>query len=199
MRTLESFIVKLDKTRKDTIKLENGTELYLDSKYDEFQHRVTGGEVVSTPARYDLGVEVGDTLYFHHHVVIQRGQHLGLEENDGLYVVRYDHEHTLANQAIAYRSQKTGDLKTLGGWLLLEPIEESQENEVVNGIELVKLKKVPTKKARFIEHNDRTDWMDIEPGDVVVYKEGSDYEIEIDEKLYFRIRQDELMYVEESS
>ena len=96
MRTLDSFIVKLDKTRKDTLKLDNGMELYLDSKYNEFQHRVTGGEVVSTPARYDLGVEVGDTLYFHHHVVIQKGQHLGLEENDGLYVVRYDHEQTLA-------------------------------------------------------------------------------------------------------
>ena len=64
---------------------------------------------------------------------------------------------------------------------------------------MVKLKKVPTKKARFIEHNERTDWMNIAPGDVVVYKEGSDYEIEIDDKLYFRIRQDELIYVEEDA
>jgi co-chaperonin GroES (HSP10) len=122
-----------------------------------------------------------------------------LNENDGLYIVRYDHEQTLSNQAIAYKSQKTGEIKTLGGWLLLEPIEESQENEVVNGIEVVKLKKVPTKKARFIEHNERTEWLDVKPGDVVVYKQGSDYEIEIDEKLYFRIRQDELMYVEEEA
>ena len=114
-------------------------------------------------------------------------------------MVRYDHGHTLANQAIAYKSQKTGEIKTLGGWLLLEPIEEDQDNEVKSGIEVVKLEKVPTKKARFIEHNDRTDWMNVSPGDVVVYKQGSDYEIEIDDKIYFRIRQDELMYVEENN
>lgn len=175
----------------------NGMELYLDSKYQEFKHRITGGEIVSVPAKFETGAKPGDMLYFHHHVVIQKGQELGLEENDGLFVVMYDHHQTIANQAIAYKCQETGKITTLGGWLLLEPIPEDQSNETVNGIEIVKLKQVPTKKARFIEHNERTDWLDIQPGDVVHFKKGSDYEIEIDDKIYFRIRPDELMYVEE--
>ncbi len=196
MKTLESFIVSLDKTRKDTITMGNGQELYLDSKYEEFKHRVTGGEVVSVPAKFDTGVSVGDTLYFHHHVVTQKGQHLGLNPEEGLFVVRYNHYETLANQAIAYKSKETGEINTLGGWLLLEPIPEDQSNKVVNGIEIVSLKEIPTKKARFIKHNERTEWLDVKPGDVVHFKKGSDYEIEVDGKKLFRIRPDELMYVE---
>ena len=196
MRSLRCFIVKLDKTRKDTIKMSNGMELYLDSKYQEFKHRVTGGEVVSTPLKHETGVSPGDTLYFHHHVVIQKGQELGLEPTDNKYVVRYDDEHILNNQAIAYKSKKTGKIKTLGGWLLLEPVIEDQSNDMVGDIEVVRLKENPVKRAKFIEHNERSEYLDVKPGDIVGFEKGSDYEIEIDDKIYFRIRPDDLMYVE---
>ena len=173
------------------------TELYLESRYEEFNHRVTGGEVVSVPARYNLGVKPGDTIYFHHHVVTQNGQSLGLDLSDDLFVVRYDHESILNNQAIAFKSKDTGEIETLGGWLLLEPVLEDSGNTIVSGLEVVSLKEKPSKKAKFLKHNDRSRALNVKPGEIVYFMKGSDYEIEIDGKLYFRIRPNELIYVEE--
>lgn len=196
MRTLTSFIVKLESTRKDTVKMGE-TELYLESRYEEFKHRVTGGEVVSVPAKYDLGVEPGDKLFFHHHVVTQKGQSLNLDLSDDLYVVIYNDESILHNQAIAYKSKETGELKTLGGWMLLEPVEEDKGNTMVGSLEVVSLKAKPTKKAKLVKRGTKSDHLNINPGDTVHFKKGSDYEIDIDGVTYLRIRPDELMYVEE--
>ena len=41
MKTYNLFIVKLDKTMNDTIKTDSGLELYIDTRFDEFEHRVT--------------------------------------------------------------------------------------------------------------------------------------------------------------
>lgn len=196
MRTLTSFIVKLEKTRKDTVKMGD-KELYLESRYEEFQHRVTGGEIVSVPAKYDLGVKPGDTLYFHHHVVTQRGQALDLDLSDDLYVVMFSDESLIGNQAIAFRSKDTGEVSTLGGWVLLRPIPEDNGNRTVNGIEVVSIKEKPTKKAEFIYGSAKSAHMHVSPGDTVYFKKGSDYEIEVDGETLLRIRPEDLIYVEE--
>ena len=108
MKTLYSFVVELEKQINDTITTKSGLELYIDTRFEgsEFEHRVTEGPVVSTPAKYDTGVEVGDTLYFHHLVVLNEGQ--ALTGDDKHYIVMYDEDHTINNQAIAYKSRKSG-------------------------------------------------------------------------------------------
>lgn len=196
MKSLSSFIVRVDKVSKDTIKMKDGTELYLDSKFNEFEHRTTHGEVISVPAKYDTGVKPGDTLYFHHHVVTQKRQELGLELNDDKYIVRYDPNELLANQAIAFKSKKTGKIKSIGGWLLMDPIPEDDSNEMVGSIEVVKLKKRLTSRAVFLDCNKPPKDYDLSPGDVVVFKKNTDYEIDIDGKTYIRMRPNELFYVE---
>ncbi len=96
MKTLDLFVVELEKQAKDEITLNNGATLYLDSKFNEFEWRVTEGPVVCAPLRYDTGVEEGDTLYFHHLVVMNEGQ--VLTGHDNHYLVRFDPEHTINNQ-----------------------------------------------------------------------------------------------------
>jgi len=71
MKTFDLFVVELKKTIKDTIKTDSGLELYIDNRFNEFENRVTEGPVVAVPFKYQTGVEVGDTLYFHHLVVYQ--------------------------------------------------------------------------------------------------------------------------------
>ena len=122
MKTLDIFVVELEKQFNDTIKTDSGLELYVDNRFNEFEHRVTEGPVVCSPLKYNTGVEEGDTLYFHHLVVINEGQ--VLTGNDNHYLVRYDPNHTINNQAIAYKSKKTGEVKPLMGWALLEFTEQ---------------------------------------------------------------------------
>ena len=193
MKTLSFFIVHLDKRLNDTIKTAGGLELYLDPKYDEFKHRVNEGEVVASPLKHDTGVEVGDTLYFHHHVVINKGQ--PLTGDDDHYLVMYDPDVAIASQAFAYKSKETGEVRALSNWAILEYVEE--EDEVKSDlIELVKLEESTVRKGRLSFENDRSDQMGLKKGDVVGIMRKADYRFKLDEKEYYRTRLDDMLYVE---
>ena len=79
MKALYHFIVKIPKAVKDTIKVGD-QEMYLDSKWNEFQNRVSSAEIVAVPEKYNTGAQPGDLLYFHHNVVLG-GNHM--DGNDG--------------------------------------------------------------------------------------------------------------------
>ena len=193
MKTLDLFVVELEKQIKDTITTKEGLTLYIDSRFNEFEHRVTEGPVVSAPLKHDTGVESGDTLYFHHLVVLNEGQVLTGEENH--YLVRYDPDHTINNQAIAHKN-KDGEIKPLAGWTLLEAVEQEELKTKSDVIEVVELKKKLPTKGRVAFTAPWIEEIGLEVGDVVGFKENRDYRITIDGKEYYRTRLDDLLYVE---
>ena len=194
MKTLDIFVVELEKKINDTITTDSGLELYVDNRFNEFEHRVTEGPVVCSPLKYKTGVKKGDTLYFHHLVVINEGQIL--TGNDNHYLVRYDPNHTINNQAIAYKSKKTGKIKPLAGWALLEFIEQEELKVKSDIIHVVDNKeKSPTKGIVSFD----CDWLKelgVKKGDVVGFKQNRDYRLKIDGKEYYRTRAEDLLYVE---
>ena len=194
MKTFDLFIVELKKTIKDSITTESGLELYIDNRFNEFENRITEGPVVAVPFKYETGVEVGDTLYFHHLVVVNDGQPLTGEDDH--YLVRFDPEHTINNQAIAYKSARSGEIHPLAGWSLLEGVEEKEEKQS-DVIEVVRLKKSPVTKGRVAFKAPWVDELGLKVGDVVGFKENRDYRIKIEGKEYYRTRAEDLMYVEE--
>tara|TARA_R100000234_G_C5001769_1_gene180626 strand:+ start:1823 stop:2422 length:600 start_codon:yes stop_codon:yes gene_type:complete len=198
MKSFWTFVVELEKRINDTITTKSGLELYIDTRHEgsEFEYRVTEGVVVCSPIKYDTGVEAGDTLYFHHLVVMDGGQAFTGEDNH--YSVIYNPDHAVNNQAIAYKSQKDGKIRCLAGWCLLEAVEE--EDKVKSDlIELVSLKeKLPTtgKVAYLCEE---ADYLNLKPGDIVGFKENRDYRIKINGTEYYRTRAEDLMYVIEEN
>lgn len=193
MKTFNLFVVELKKTTNDTLTTESGLELYIDTRFNEFENRITEGPVVAAPFKYDTGVEVGDTLYFHHLVVVNNGQPLTGQDNH--YLVRYDPDYTVNNQAIAYKSAKTGDIRPLAGWALLEGIEEKEEPES-EVIEIVRLKDKPVTKGVVAFEAPWVKELGLKTGDVVGFKENRDYRIKIEGKEYYRTRAEDLLYVE---
>ena len=49
MKTLDLFVVELEKKIKDTVVTDSGLELYVDGRFNEFEHRVTEGPVICSP------------------------------------------------------------------------------------------------------------------------------------------------------
>ena len=193
MKTFNLFVVELEKTIDDTITTSGGLELYVDNRFNEFENRITEGPVVAVPFKYDTGVKPGDTLYFHHLVVVNEGQPLTGDDNH--YLVRYDEDHTINNQAIAFKDSSTGNVHPLAGWSLLEAIEEEevQESKI---IEVVKLsEKLPT-RGRVAFSSSGIEEVGLSVGDVVGFKENRDYRITIDGKEYYRTRVEDLLYKE---
>tara|TARA_R110000851_G_scaffold9800_10_gene36207 strand:- start:492 stop:1079 length:588 start_codon:yes stop_codon:yes gene_type:complete len=194
MKTLDIFVVELEKQFNDTMTTDSGLELYLDSKFNEFEHRVTEGPVICSPIKHNTGVKKGDTLYFHHLVVINEGQIL--TGNKDHYLVRYDPEHTINNQAIAYKSKKTGKVSPLMGWALLEFTEQEELEMKSNLIEIVDNKeKLPT-KGRVAFNSPWLKKIGVKKDDIVGFKQNRDYRITIEGKEYYRTRAEDLMYVE---
>jgi|TARA_R100000084_G_scaffold73087_1_gene32684 hypothetical protein len=192
MRPFDLFIVELEKTINDTIKTESGLELYVDTKFNEFEHRVTEGPVVAAPFKYDTGVEPGDTLYFHHLVVMNDGQVLtGFEDH---YLVRYNPDHAVNNQAIAYKN-KDGEIELLGGWTLLKPVDEPDDvAEAI--IEVIQLEESDKLKGELAFESKHTEDLGIKKGDIVGFKKNMDYRIVIDGQEYYRVRAEDLLYAE---
>ena len=193
MKTFNLFVVELEKLVDDTITTDSGLELYIDTRFNEFENRITEGPVVAVPFKYETGVKPGDTLYFHHLVVINEGQPLTGDDNH--YLVRYDEDHAINNQAIAFKDSDTGNVHPLAGWSLLEAIEEEtvQESSI---IEVVKLEeKLPT-RGRVAFSSSGIEALDLSVGDVVGFKENRDYRITIDGKEYYRTRVEDLLYKE---
>ena len=193
MKTFDLFVVKIERLINDTIKTEGGLELYIDNRFNEFQNRTTEAPVVAVPFKYDTGVEVGDTLYFHHLVVVNDGQPLTGEDDH--YLVRFDPDHTVNNQAIAYKSAKTGRVHPLAGWSLLERVEEREEKQS-DIIDVVKLKDSPVTKGKVSFTPPWVEDLGLEVGDVVGFKKNMDYRITIEGTEYYRVRAEDLMYVE---
>ena len=194
MKSISRFIVSIPKKIQDTITTDSGLELYVDNRFNEFEHRSTSGEVVSSPLRYDTGVKDGDTLYFHHLVVLNDGQPLtGKDDN---YLVFYDDENPLGSQAIAFKCQDTGEVSPLGGWSLLEPVDEDPELESET-IEIVDMKEHLPTKGRICFDSPWLEWIGVGKGDVVGFKQNMDYRINIEGKEYYRVDPRDFLYVEE--
>ena len=193
MRSIKGFIVRLPKKTNDTVELAGGVEIYMETKFDEFRHRVVGGKVVALPAKYKTPVEVGDTVYFHHHVVVQGGTPIpGLED---CYTVMYHPTDAMDSQAFAYKSDKTGELGALSSWCLLEHVEE--DNRLKSDLlEVVDYSTKNPTKGKLVLASPVCKELNINPGDVVGIEKNRDYRVKIDGKEYYRTRVDDFSYVE---
>lgn len=195
MQTLEHFIVDIPKPINDTITLSSGVKLFVDTKFDEFTYRTTEGEIVSTPIKHTTGASKGDTLYFHHLVVVNGGQ--VVSGSDTHYLVKCDPKYTINNQAIAFKDKKSGDINPIFGWVLLLPFEENTET-YSSIIEVVKLKQDKARKGSVAFTSPSVEALGLKVGDVVGFAEDMDYRITIDGKEYYRTRAEDLLYVEEA-
>ena len=192
MKTVGVFIVKVEKPIKDTFTTKGGLELYIDTKFNEFEYRQTAGEVLSPPLRLNTGVSVGDTLYFHHLVVVEKGQRV--TGTDDQYIVKCDPTYTIGNQAIAYKSKETGEITPLFGWTLLRPYEQDN-NEESGLIQVVSLKEKPVTRGVVAFDCPAIQELGIKVGDVVGFAKNMDYRVDIDGEELYRVRAEDLLYV----
>jgi hypothetical protein len=185
MRPLHHFIVRIPNKFKDEVSF-NGGKLKLVSKFNEFEHRHNSAEIIGAPKGFDC---VGDTLYFHHHVVMEQMYDIG----DDLYLVNYDPDGGYGNHAIAVQD-KTGNIDMLGDWCFVLPPDEPEEETSDSGI-ILSIKEEPKLEGELLSLPRDAEWIGAESGDVVGYRPNSEYEMELqDGTKVYRMRITELVY-----
>lgn len=192
MRSINQFIVKLDKKFNDEVETEGGLKLYVDTKFNEFEHRVCEAEVIATPEKYDTGVKAGDTLYFHHRVVMDKKP---LTASDNYYLVSYDPEVALSSEAIAYKDED--GVHMLSEWVLIEKPEqeERKEEKTESGIFKVSFEKRTLDNGVLRFASKEVEVIGANIGDNVYFNPKIAYLITVEGKKYFRMRIQDLLYV----
>jgi hypothetical protein len=191
MRPLRQFIVHIPQKFKDEIKLTEDTTLKLVTKFNEFENRVNLGSIVSCPSGFP-NCE-GDTLYFHHHVVLEQKYDIG----DDLYLVDYDPNGGYGNHAIAIESEADG-ITMLGDWCFVAPPPKAEEKTTASGI-ILGLKEEPKEEGQLLHMPEGSEWIGASAGDLVGYRPNSEYEMELlDGSKAYRMRTTELVYVKET-
>lgn len=190
MRSLHDFFVRMPKAFNDELKVGDKS-IYLDPKWNEFQNRKMSAEVYAVPEKYDTAVKPGDTIYFHHHVVISNNGKGQLVEDD-IYFVRYDPYNSRSTQAYAYKSQDTGEIHLLSEWIFLTPEEQPDEEVTESGI-ITELKKPEYNMFGYVLYDSpAVQQLGLNKGDKVMIHKNTDYLMEIDGNEVYRTHIDHI-------
>jgi hypothetical protein len=189
MKSKHAFIVHIPKKFKDTVRVGD-TDLYIDPKFREFENRVCEGKIVSTPIVYGGGANVGDTLYFHHHVVMNEKLSLG----DELYLVQYYKGEGYNTQAYAYKNEN--GINLIDEWVFLDAVNPEGFSSNSSGIILNLTKDDHGNKSKISFNSPVLAAFDLRVGDVVGFSKNSDYEMHIDGKAYWRMTINDIVYAE---
>jgi hypothetical protein len=187
MKPLRQFIVHIPNKFKDEMKLGD-TTIKLVNKFNEFEHRFNYAEIVGAPPKFKN--QIGNTLYFHHHVVVEQRYDIG----DNLYLVNYDAAGGYGNHAIGIEN-KDSDITMLGDWCFVAPPVEKEEAPS-DYVVILSLTEEPELEGILLSIPKDSEWIGAKSGDMVGYTKDSEYKMELlnGVKVY-RMRTTELVYV----
>lgn len=184
----------------------------VDVSFNPAAHVKCIGTIVSIPYKQEgyesenivINFKEGEECLFHYMVTSDQDNLYFIGEFDGMKLYKCDLFNLLAT-----REKGTKEWNMVGGWVLCTGFYDDEVVEVeVNKskVKVVMSKKVPglisnvqpersTKIARLVSigPNERDmPVLDVEPGDLVVFRDGIDSEMIIDGKTYIYMRQEEL-------
>jgi co-chaperonin GroES (HSP10) len=181
--------VRLPKAFNDEVEVGD-TTIYLDPKWNEFENRKMEAEIVAVPLKYDTGAEVGDTLYFHHHVLIA-GNGTRQRVQDDIYYVKYNPNNSQSTQAYAYKN-KDGDVQLLSEWIFLDPEDQPDEEVTESGI-ITELKKPDFNQFGYVIYDSpAVKELGLNAGDKVMIMKNADYRMKVDGKEVYRTHIDHI-------
>lgn len=190
MKAIYDFFVRLPKAFNDEVEVGD-TTIYIDPKWNEFENRKMEAEIVAVPEKYDTGAKVGDTLYFHHHVLIA-GNGTRQKVMDDIYFVRYNPDNSQGTQAYAYKSKETGEVQLLSEWIFLRPEEQPDEEVTETGI-ILDIKKPEYNQFGYVIYDSPVvRELGLNAGDKVMIMKNADYRMKVDGQEVFRTHIDHI-------
>jgi co-chaperonin GroES (HSP10) len=173
MKSLYQFIVKPNGERYNNTKKIGDTSLLLNTSIESFRHINKEAIVVSTPAAFNTGINVGDTILIHHNIFRRYYDIKGKEKNGSTY---FKNDMYFVNLDQVYGYKKDNDWVMVNNRCFVKPIKEtsSYSNEKEQ------------KHIGILKYgNNVLEALQINPGDLVGFTPKSEWEFIIDgERLY---------------
>ncbi len=179
---------------KKVIKDANGNDItiYVDTSWDKIKHAVKFGTIFKCPIGFDENysggkLNEGDNVVFHQFVV--------QPEN----IINYDgKDYYRAHYMHVWAKIDGDDIYPVDKWLFVEPIVDEDnitDDGLVKNVFAKYLPNVGIVKAS----SDYVKTFGIKDGDKIHFMNDADYPIEINGKLYYRMRIDSVICIERNS
>lgn len=191
MKAVNDIFVHIPKKIKDTIILKNGATLFLAGDYDRFSNRAVSGTVVSVPLKWQDIFREGDEVFYHHTVITGKNRCIDWEE--GVFKVQYTKAHTY--DCLVYLINREGVYTTTNDWVFVKPFDEKRE-EKIGSIYIPDLNPPKQFRGEICFCNDYVESeLGVREGDVIVWSKDSEYAIEVEGVVYYRMKMDDIMAV----
>jgi len=179
--------ISLEKETNDTITV-NGQELFLDTAFERMWHARQWGEVRYFPRRYNKesedGIQLvkGDKIYCHHFLIDNRQPQDVMGEL--LYFVNYE---------MCFCVVRDGEIHMLNQYILVTPILESEDKYMTKSGIMIKPEAENIERiGKVVKTNATSEDYGVRKGAVVTFLNDADYEMEIEGKKYWVMRNREI-------
>lgn len=189
MQTITEFIVEIPNKTKDTISIA-GKEIYLASKFNEFENRIPYGKVITVPKNCKHDIEAGDTIWFHHTITSNESYVVDSEKN--YYRVRYTPE--FGYNCMVYLYQKSdGSFHTFNDWVFVSPPKDTEKEKKLDSGIIVK--NDSEKNTGYIAIGDEKQLKELglEINDKIIFSKNSDCPMDVDGEIIWRMRMNDLI------
>lgn len=192
----DQYIVKFDSLTRETVKIADGLDFKLDTRFNRQHHAAEKGIVLAVPE--DDLIKVGDTVICQY-LVIEKKNNVG-EDSEGFYqyaqreqifCVLRDRKilPKIIDEIGIWPMETEQEIIMIDGYILVEP-EETEENEYeINaiGMKVLKAERKGRETIATVTHigNDVTN---VEVGDRVKIHKAAQYPLILNGKKYYRVR-----------
>lgn len=193
------FILDIDRSMENVLKDEvgnvikiNNHPLFLSLHFDPLEHVQQRGKIYCSPHKvnilndnnkpnfYDIKLQEGDTVYFHHFATDESAQ---MVINEKIYYLQ-EYEQI-------YAAERNGVIIPLEEYIFIEPIKETEEDISKLGF-LIKPSpefKVFHGAVKYVNKRSSEKY-NICTGDKVIFRSGSEYPMLIKDKVMYRTKCD---------
>ena len=181
MRSIYDFIVEPVGKRYDNEKQVGDKTLIVNASIESFKSVNNYAEVVATPLAYETGIKVGDIIVIHHNVFRRFYDMRGNQRDsrsmfiDGLYFVAPD-------QIYLYGNNK--NWKSFNDRCFVVPIKNKDSFSLEKEQELIGILKYG---------NSSLQALGINPGDLIGYTPGSEFEFVVDDKKLYCMKSNDIV------
>lgn len=183
MRSINAIIVEAKQTYNNEVELTDGKSLILNSTIESVSHINRIATVVAAPKW--ASIQKGDQVVVHHNIMRSRNDTKGntIESNYSI-----GNKMFIVPPTEIFMYKRDGDWVALDPYCFVQPIPKDDSEEFFALGESEGTHKGMQKKVGIMSYpNKALLEQDVNVGDKVIFKDYSEYEFEIEGKLYYKM------------
>jgi len=193
MKATIYFLVRVEDSYNNYVEMDNGVKLSTNNSIDSVQHINRVGKVIDAPK--GAIVEEGDMLLFHHNIC-REAWGLKKKKRASVFSISDNEFFIPVTEIFMYMKKGEDKWRAIAPFVFVEPIP-AETIQLPNGltVEEESYKGMKPLVGRLAYSNPQLENLGAKEGDIVAFQQYSEHEYEIKGKLYYKMRNPDVLAV----